>query len=38
MLDAFDAVVWGRGLAGIVEPPRQRLVQRVDEQRGFPAA
>ena len=38
MLDAFDAVVRGRGLVGAVQPPRQRLVERVDEQRRLAAA
>src|SRR5690242_16214191 len=38
VLEAFDAVVWGRGLARAVEPPRHRLVERVDEERRFPAA
>ena len=38
MLDAFDAVVRGGGLAGVVEPARQRLVERVDEQRRLAAA
>ena len=36
MLDAFDAVVRGGGLAGIVEPPRQRLVERVDSSVDLP--
>ena len=38
VLDAVDAVVRGRGLAGAVEPPRQRLVERVDQQRRLAAA
>ena len=28
----------GRGFAGAVEPPRQRLVERVDQQRRLAAA
>ena len=32
VLEAFDAVVRGRGLAGAVEPARHRLVERVDQQ------
>src|SRR5262249_24047041 len=38
MFDALDAVIRGRGLTGIVEPPRQRLVEGVDQQRGFATA
>src|SRR6202034_1673069 len=38
VLDAFDAVVRGRGLTGAVQPPRQRLVERVDQQGRLAAA
>ena len=38
MLDAFDAIVRGRALAGIVQPARQRLVQRIDQQRRLATA
>jgi hypothetical protein len=38
VLDAFELVVLGRGLAGAEQPAGQRLVERLDHQRRLAAA
>ena len=38
MLQTFDAVVQGGGLAGVIDLAGDRLVQRVDQEGGLAAA